>query len=142
MNKKEIEEAYEKFCDSEDRIGTDWEIRSFTAGANWMQEKIMDEAAKGFEEWVKARYEKMDCQIFANVDEAMSFHKKIHPFQAWQAAKLSSAKEIEQLKQRLAEYEKEVLCGGCNDIVLENGKCDVCNWAKISAEKGEINEEI
>jgi hypothetical protein len=54
----------------------------FNAGAHFGYAKAIEQASEGFEEWYKT-----DC------------HKSMNGRDAWTAAKLSSAKEIERLEQ-------------------------------------------
>lgn len=69
-------------------------------------------------------------------------------FKEWFASKLKATTSESQGRELMAwgdEYEeaflaghksatdelnKEHLCSGCNDIVIENGQCDTCNWVK------------
>lgn len=71
----------------------------FTYGAEWAQKKILEQAASGFEEWAS-----QDSYL-----QAPSYEE------TWQAAKLSSMKEIESLKQRLS-----VAVEALNLIALDN----------------------
>lgn len=112
---------------------------SFLAGAKWMHEKIMSEASDGFEGWRKEYLKTLggDSEylgtILANMPETLME-------EAWQAAKLSGAKEIEQLKQKLeiaVEALKDIQDFGENYADEGVDIWAICHdsLAKISAEK-------
>ena len=105
---KEIEETFYKHKNSSfaqylrdnfENIGIKWDKSSFTAGAKWVHEKIMSEASEGFEEWYT---EDHASKIWSdlNGDEIAK--------ETWQAAKLSSAKEIEQLRTKIEQERSHI----------------------------------
>lgn len=117
MNEKQIEEAARRF-DHQNRLVTinaelgsvdigGYPAKFFTSGANWMQEKIMSEAASGFEEWIKIKAPGRDYgHDWDNLEQ-----------EAWQAAKLSSANEIMELKKKA---QANIHNSAINGLIFEN----------------------
>ena len=146
---REIEAAYEKFCDSEDRIGTDWEIRSFTAGAKWMQEKIMGEASEGFEDaWLKSTVE--DYRGLGNGKTSIASiavtSKRKAAEMLWQAARLSAEKKIEAQELMLAENEHYIKqlrkdLDWALNYIHEQGEICMISWPTIKAIRQRHNLE-
>ena len=105
-------------------------LASFTAGANFAAEEIISKASEGFEEfWKKERGDLvLEPSSFITIKESEQYEWEK---QAWQAARLSSEKEIQQLKQRLAWYHDRLIL-----VYGENYHLDyhINTRAKISAE--------
>jgi hypothetical protein len=87
INKQRIEEAAEKWTDTNPLVSRSAYVNAFTAGANFAAQEIMSKASKGFEEWFETRFPDVN-------------HENVRR-ESWQASRLSSEKEIQQLKQKL-----------------------------------------
>lgn len=107
----QVEEAFKKgFADVVDLVDPDRMSSvqiGFRAGARWMQEKMFEQASEGFEEWHETKLKEMQKKFIAPA--WMSFQgARNDTGKAWAAAKLSDAKEKEDLKHELGMTRKSL----------------------------------
>lgn len=105
MKTKEIEEAFYKHQNSSfaqylrdnfENIGIKWDKSSFTAGANWMQEKNAKEI-----EQLKQRLEELQRIHSFTLDEMEKLMQE-------RKRRIELGKEVESLKQRLSVAEMAI----------------------------------
>jgi tetratricopeptide (TPR) repeat protein len=97
IDEKEIDEAFSSFekwepVNDMGEHGIGHGKRAFKEGAHFGYAKAIEQASGGFEEWFNVYMPECDPKLAYNESRA-----------AWTAAKLSSAKEIEELKARIKE---------------------------------------
>lgn len=94
MNINELAKTATELNPTEDAFERRVREESFNAGYKTgyqkAREDLLSQVSEGFEKWWKS-----DC------------HKSMDGKDAWQAAKLSSLKEIEKLKSEIVELEKD-----------------------------------
>jgi hypothetical protein len=93
IDEKEIEEAFSSFekwepVNDMGEHGIGHGKRAFKEGAHFGYAKAIEQASGGFEEWFNVYMPECDPKLAYNESRA-----------AWTAAKLSSAKEIEELEE-------------------------------------------
>lgn len=78
-------------------------------------EKIIPEMVKAFRDHIliKHPYHEKHSALFL-----MGLHEA--EYAGFRAGYLTATNKLN----------KEHMCSGCNDIMIENDWCDVCNWAK------------
>lgn len=74
----------------------------FIAGANWMKEKMPERASKGFDEFLIKEWDELERIHGKRSDYAES---------VWQAAKLSSEKELSELREENKRLKHELELG-------------------------------
>lgn len=115
ISKQRIEEAATTYAFRRPELIEEDAIEAFTAGANWAAQEIMSKASEGFEEWFLH---------YPSWDTAMSRQNSCEV--AWQAAKISSEKEIQQLKEAYCELSGQAMgldhMNGLNSEMVEQLK--------------------
>lgn len=79
----------------------------FMEGAKWMKDKMLENASNGFKEYLKSLKDNHICQ---NLD-CMCIETIPNQNQAWQAAKLSSEKELSELREENKRLKHELGLG-------------------------------
>jgi len=128
MSKMTVEEAADN-CDASDH----WSKPSFIHGAEWQKQQMMDEASKGFEEYFKS------LNIYSGPGFEMDKYTRK---EAWQAAKISSMAEIEELKKEFNKYFKafHVELNHKNELVAKVAELkEALKWALDILELNDSN---
>lgn len=98
----------------------------FIQGYTQAQQDLLASVSEGFEEWENKTIQ----------DNGGSFPDFIEPEDLWQAAKLSSAKELEELKAELEKLKRKAVL--TDHYKFYNCDCPVgmdcdCSWSKGEA---------
>jgi hypothetical protein len=142
---KEIEEMAVEYCLRECIMITEQVNRGFkhspcpesvivfTAGAHWMQKDLLESASEGFEEWFTIFYkatpfDSYNESIPVNAQDLTRWQKE-----AWQAAKLSNQKIIQEKDEKIAELEESLRI----EIANHKELVSVCESYREDAEKYE-----